>query len=491
MRGLGFDIFARDKTSQAFANVNNKVTGLNKKFDGLKSSVGGFTKLLGAGLATKFFADVAQNAAKIDDLSHRLKISAEELSRYQFIAERGGVELESVAGAMQKLGANAVTAADGQGAAAAALQRLGIDAATFKDLGMDAQFALVADKIQGIENPSERVRLAMDLMGKSGAEMLQVMDGGGQAFLDMRDRADELGVTLTDMQATKLAGMMDAFDDVGYAVKGVAQDLLAFLAPAITKIVNAVAWAISQFQVFDHGMTKIGWGLVSLGNKVGIVSDETYKLATIEAWERINGDVKKTNQSLVQQDELLNRINGSMRRVPQESKKMTDKVKQDTKAIEEGGKSIGDTWNEQIDGISINFDDLKGSAINAIKQIGEALLKNVLSQTFGDVGGGAGGGINLGDIGGVLGDIGDWFGGFFAEGGDFMGGKPIVVGERGPEVIKTKAGGTVVPNHALGGGGPTINFNFPPGTDVASFRRSQSQLAAQAAQAMQLANRNA
>lgn len=488
MRGLGFDIFARDKTGQAFAQVNNKVAGLNKKFDGLKGAVGGFTKLLAGGLAVKFFQGVAENAAMIDDLSNRLKISAEELSRYQFIAERGGVELETVAKSMQKLGVNSIEAANGNNAAAAALSTLGINATTFKNLGMDEQFALIADKIQGIENPAERVKIAMDLMGKGGAEMLQVMEGGGQAFLEMRDRADELGVTLTDVQANSLASMMDAFDDVGYAVKGVAQDLLAFLAPAITKIVNAVAWAISQFQVFDHGMTKIGWGLVSLGNKVGVVSDEMYKMATIEAYERINGQVKQTNTSLQQQDDLLKRINGSMRQAPAESKKMADKVKQDNEDIKDSAKDLGDSWSESIDGIKLDFNDLKGSAISAIQEIGESLLKNFLKGQFGSSGGGTS--FGLGDIGGFLGGIGDWFGGFFAEGGNFMGGKPIVVGEDGPEVITPRAGGTVIPNHALGGGGSTINFNFPPGTDVASFRRSQSQLAAMASQSMQAGQRN-
>jgi hypothetical protein len=488
MRGLGFDIFARDKTGQAFAQVNNKVNGLNKKFDSLKGAVGGFTKLLAGGLAVKFFSDVAANASKIDDLSNRLGISAENLSRYQFIAERGGVELDGMAKAMQRLGANSIAAAQGNNAAAAALTTLGINAATFKNLGMDEQFALVAEKIQGVENPAERVRIAMDLMGKGGAEMLQVMDQGGASFLELRDRADELGVTLTDVQANALDTMNDAFDDVGYAVKGLAQDLLAFLAPAITKIVNAVAWAISQFQVFDHGMTKIGWGLVSLGNKVGIVSDEMYKLATIEAYERINGQVKQTNKSLGDQDELLERINGKMRQTPAESKKMADKVKQDNEDIKDSAKDLGDSWSESINGIKVDFNDLKGSALSAIQEIGESMLKNFLKGQFASSGGGTS--FGLGDIGSALGGLGDFFGGFFAEGGNFMGGKPIVVGEEGPEIITPRAGGNVIPNHALGGGSNTINFNFPPGTDVASFRRSQSQLAAMASQGMQVGKKN-
>lgn len=488
--GVGFDIFARDKTSQAFASVNNKVEGLNKKFDGMKRAVGGFGKLLGAGLAVNFFKGIAENAAKIDDLNNRLGLGAEALSRYQFIADRGGVEMDSLVTSMQKLAKNSIEAANGNGAAAAALQQLGIDAATFKNLGMDAQFALVAEKIQGVNDPAQRVKIAMDLMGKSGADMLQVMKGGSAAFEEMRNRADELGVTMTDVQSQDIAGMLDAFDDLMYSIKGVAQDLLAFLAPAITKVVNAVTWAIRQFQVFDGGLTKINWALIDLGHSVGIVSDEFHEAATIEAYERVYGGVKKTNEALVEQDELLDKINGSMDRNAKNHQSMKERVRQGNKEIKDSAEETSDSWSDSIKGIQIDFDDLKGSAINAIKQIGEAWVKDFLSKQFGSTGGG-GSSFSLGDAGNILGQVGDWFGGFFAEGGGTSGRKPIVVGDGGePEMFFPGTPGNIVPFSKMGGQrNTTVNVNIST-PDAQSFQRSKSQIAAQMAQAVQQGNRN-
>jgi phage-related minor tail protein len=46
----------------------------------------------------------------------------------------------------------------------------------------------------------------------------------------------------------------------------------------------------------------------------------------------------------------------------------------------------------------------------------------------------------------------------FAEGGDFIGGKPILVGERGPELLLPRGGGTVIPNDRLRGGGGSISL---------------------------------
>lgn len=54
------------------------------------------------------------------------------------------------------------------------------------------------------------------------------------------------------------------------------------------------------------------------------------------------------------------------------------------------------------------------------------------------------------------------FGGAAAEGGDFLAGGPVLVGERGPEVIIPKSDMTVIPNHQIPreiGGRPRGNIN--------------------------------
>ena len=47
-----------------------------------------------------------------------------------------------------------------------------------------------------------------------------------------------------------------------------------------------------------------------------------------------------------------------------------------------------------------------------------------------------------------------------ASGGSVSKGQPVVVGERGPEVITPSAPIDVTPNYALGGQGQNINFNI-------------------------------
>jgi lambda family phage tail tape measure protein len=53
------------------------------------------------------------------------------------------------------------------------------------------------------------------------------------------------------------------------------------------------------------------------------------------------------------------------------------------------------------------------------------------------------------------------FGGFFADGGSTPPNSWVVVGEDGPELMRSgSGGGTVVPNSALGGGAPNVTINM-------------------------------
>ena len=65
---------------------------------------------------------------------------------------------------------------------------------------------------------------------------------------------------------------------------------------------------------------------------------------------------------------------------------------------------------------------------------------------------------------GILGGIGDFFGGFFANGGSLPAGKFGIVGERGPELITGPA--NITPMNGLGG---TVNYNINA-VDAQSFK---------------------
>jgi hypothetical protein len=73
---------------------------------------------------------------------------------------------------------------------------------------------------------------------------------------------------------------------------------------------------------------------------------------------------------------------------------------------------------------------------------------------------------------GISGLITSAFGGARANGGSVTGGKSYLVGERGAEMFVPNTSGTIVPNHALGGGGAQINLTVNGAIDPEGTART-------------------
>jgi hypothetical protein len=205
----------------------------------------------------------------------------------------------------------------------------------------------------------------------------------------------------------------------------------------------------------------------------GYINQETFGRATEQAAERLNKSTKKTGET----------IEGEFDRI---------------------GESMEGTIADSLDAISGRFDSFGDFFTGMLSDLNRALLKWALNDLgitgkggfiediFGSIKGIFGGGSSSGvGLGGILGGIGDFFGGFFAEGGRLKPGQFGVVGERGPELAYAgNAPLNITPNSALGGGSPiTINMNVQT-PDVRSFRQSQSQIAADMARSIERARRN-
>lgn len=83
------------------------------------------------------------------------------------------------------------------------------------------------------------------------------------------------------------------------------------------------------------------------------------------------------------------------------------------------------------------------------------------------------------------------FGGARASGGAVSAGRSFLVGENGPELFVPNMSGQIH-NGSIGQSGApmVINFNFPQGTDVGSFQRSEGQISAMLARVVSKGQRN-
>jgi hypothetical protein len=233
------DFIGRDKTQKAFASVSNSVGNIEKKFGLAKAAVGLFGLAAAGGLAASA-KETIDYADRVGKLADRMGSSAEALSQLEFVAERSGVGFDFLTKSMEKSSDRAAEAAAKGGASAAVFDELGISAGKLAKLSPEAQLLALADAFNDVESPADRTRLAMDLWGKSGAEMLQITQAGSGGITELMEQADSLGRTLTTGTAKGAADANDGLTNLASVGRAFNLSLARYLGPTIGKVATAL-----------------------------------------------------------------------------------------------------------------------------------------------------------------------------------------------------------------------------------------------------------
>ena len=211
-----------------WAKVKSVMTGMVGKVAAL-AGVGGMIMLGKRALET---GDI------IHKLNLRLGISTETLSELQHVSNLSGVSFQTTAKSYQKMSENISDAAMGIGTAKDSIADLNMDLSTLHAMSPEKQFEAIADAMTGVVNQSDKIRIAADIFGGRGVEMLQIMDKGASGIREMRDQAQRLGMTLSQDAANSIAAFNDAMERFKGAVMGAARSIMAGLGPELTSLVD-------------------------------------------------------------------------------------------------------------------------------------------------------------------------------------------------------------------------------------------------------------
>lgn len=126
---------AVDKVSKPLSAMNKNIAGVRKAMSGvgaagsrLGSAMLPFAAV-GAGVAAfaaKSVKGFLDTSGSLQDMSDRLGISAEKLQEWSYVAEKSGVDSESMQGSMEKLNKAIFSAGSGKGDAVKLFKKLGI-----------------------------------------------------------------------------------------------------------------------------------------------------------------------------------------------------------------------------------------------------------------------------------------------------------------------------------------------------------------------------
>lgn len=275
----------KDAYSQGLKDAGANTDGFASKVKSLIAPLAG----LAAGFASfktleSAISSTQELGAEVSKLSRETGLGAEDASRLLEVFKHFGQSGDDASRSLGQFAKNLTIAHEetlGFSTTATTTQKL------FESLGITVQTTSgqmrplndvlldVADKFHGMQDGAEKTGIAMQLFGKSGKDMIPILDQGSAGIADLEKEADKLGVTLTAQNLTTIKQYTASQRDLKEAFAGLKLEVGVEVMPVLTDFSNwftdhqgdirrFVSEAIGQFKTLGSDASE-GLGMIRDG----------------------------------------------------------------------------------------------------------------------------------------------------------------------------------------------------------------------------------
>lgn len=224
--------------------ANAKLESFGKKADKIGKLVTGALSLKIAKDAALNLVGFIQKGAESADSMGKLAQSAgapvEEFSKLAFAARMSGSSSEDMGNALERLSKGMSEASAGGAQQTALFNALGVSitGADGKMRSSTAVFGDITDALSQMEDGAEKTALAQDIFGKSGADLIPLMNEGRKGIDAAAESAKKFGLVVTAEGAKSAEAFNDSLDMMSEIGTGLAQRVAADLTPALTALIE-------------------------------------------------------------------------------------------------------------------------------------------------------------------------------------------------------------------------------------------------------------
>jgi len=274
---LGADTAALDKglsdsggKLQAFADVAKASLAL------AAASVAAASLAIGSAIKSAI-----DNADKVNKISQSTGTTTEEFTKLSYAAQLADVSQESLGKSLGKLSKAMVSAGtDVAGTAGQAFAAMGISVKNTDGTLKSSSDVLgeVAGKFEGYRDGAAKTDLAIRLFGKSGAELIPLLNLGKDGLEEAGNEAEKYGLVLDKKTTTAAEAFNDNLKKMDLIQQGVVASMTAKMLPAF----EALSATILKSREESALWSTIGDGIASIMNKIVGAG-----MALITTWQRI------------------------------------------------------------------------------------------------------------------------------------------------------------------------------------------------------------
>jgi hypothetical protein len=295
---------------------------MTKAFDKARVAAAGIGAALVAGLSagavTRFVRGSIDSADAAIKQARAVGVLTEEITALNYAAELSGVSQEQLNTGLGRLARNAKDASEGARQSVNAFGQLGVSV-TGADGQLKSTSALlgeIADKFQAMPEGIRKTAAAQELFGRSGAQLISLLNGGSAGLEAFRREAERLGIVLDTETAEAAERVNDNFTRLGKLAEGVANRLARPLLPLLEDLTglfldlstssdkaadglgNASVLASGLKVVFEALLVtgaNVSFVLAAVGREIGAIAAQTVALARLDinAFRAISAAVKE------------------------------------------------------------------------------------------------------------------------------------------------------------------------------------------------------
>ena len=229
-----------DKSGGKFEKLGSVLKGVGAALGTAMAAIG--TGAVAAGKKLYSMAnDVAATGDEVDKMSQRLGLSREAYQEWGYVLSQSGVDINSVQVGMKTLTNTIDDARNGTETAVTKFERLGISMADLENKSREDIFAMAVAGLQNMTDETEKAALANDMFGRSGQEMIPLLNQSAESTQELIDKAREMGLVLSDDAVTAAVNYTDSMDTLKRTFSGVKNQISAELLPGFTSILDGLS----------------------------------------------------------------------------------------------------------------------------------------------------------------------------------------------------------------------------------------------------------
>ena len=182
----------------------------------------------------KAISDVSKYGDHVDKMSQKIGMSREGFQKWDYVLQRAGTSIDSMAPVMKTLSNAAVSNSK-------AFQELGISQEEVANMSQEELFGKTIEALSGMEEGAERTALASKLLGRGASELAPLINGGTEAIKEQMEMAERYGMVMSDDAVKASADFVDAQTTLSMTIGGLKNRLTAEFLPAVTDVTNGLA----------------------------------------------------------------------------------------------------------------------------------------------------------------------------------------------------------------------------------------------------------